>query len=196
MTSTSASIVAAGSAGGRARFARGVEADAALAARDAQQPAVVHAVEQLGRRVARAAKPVRHLAVREVGIHLARMDDAVLAHEVQHRLRLLPARLRPRLARGARMHQRVQRARHEAVVDEEVLLDRQPRIAALEVARAVAGHAMAQRQVLRACRGADRVGLHEAELLDRLRQRRRLEQRAGDRVAAQVVEGRRLHGWL
>ena len=37
---------------------------------------------------------------------------------------LRPARLRPRGARRARVHQRVHGARHEAVVDEEVLLDR------------------------------------------------------------------------
>ena len=88
----------------------------------------------------------------------------------------------------ARMHQRQQAARHEAVVDEAVLLDVQPRIAALEIARAIALDAMAQRQVLRARRRADRVGLHEAEAVDRLLQRGRRKQRAGDGVAAQVVE--------
>ena len=66
------------------------------------------------------------------------------------------------------MHQRVHFARHEAVVDEEVLLDRQLRIAALEVTGTVVDDAMAQRQVLRACRRADGIGLHEAELRDGL----------------------------
>ena len=82
-------------------------------------------------------------------------------------------------------------ARQEAVVDEGSLPRRQPRIAPLEIAGAIADDAMAQRQVLSARRRADRIGLHEAEPVDRALQRRRLEQRAGDRVAAQVVERRR-----
>ena len=59
------------------------------------------------------------------------------------------------------------RARHEAVVDEDVLLDAERGVAPLEIAGAVAVDAMAQRQVLRARRRADRVGLHEAERVDR-----------------------------
>ena len=67
----------------------------------------------------------------------------------------------------ARMHQRQVLPRQEAVVDEAVLLDREPGVAALEVAGAIAGDAMAQRQVLGARRRADRVGLDEAQLFDR-----------------------------
>ena len=70
------------------------------------------------------------------------------------------------LPRRARMHQRVHFARHEAVVDEEVLFDRQARIATLEVTGTVVGDAVAKRQVLRARRGADGIGLNEAELRD------------------------------
>jgi hypothetical protein len=93
------------------------------------------------------------------------------------------------------MHQREVAARQEAVVDERVLVDPQARIAALEVADAVAGDAVAQDQVLGARRRADRIGLDEAELVDRARERRRLEERARDGVAAQVVERRWLrHG--
>jgi hypothetical protein len=89
-------------------------------------------------------------AVREVRVDVARVDNAVQAYEVQHRLRLAQSCLGPRFSRDARVHQRVHRARQEAVVDEEVLLHRQPRIAALEIPRAVAGDAVPQSQVLRA----------------------------------------------
>src|SRR5262249_46615447 len=51
------------------------------------------------------------------------------------------------------------------------------------------GHTVAQRQVLGARRGADRVGLHEAQALDRARQNGGLEQAARDGMAAQVIEG-------
>ena len=47
---------------------------------------------------------------------------------------------------------------------------------------------MAEGQILRASGGADRVGLDEAESLDRLRQRRRREQRARNGVAAEMIE--------
>src|SRR5690242_16264418 len=87
----------------------------------------------------------------------------------------------------------MQLARHEAVVDEEIFLDRQARITALEVTRAITGDAMAKREVLRAGRRADRVGLDEAQPRDRLHQRGRTKQGSRDRVAAQVVEDRWLH---
>jgi len=61
------------------------------------------------------------------------------------------------------MHEREDASRYEAVVDETVLVDRQARVAALEVAGAIAVDAVAQRQVLGARRRADRVGLDEAE---------------------------------
>ena len=175
----------------RGGLARRVDAHAGVAPRDAQQAAVVHAVEQLGRSPARAAEPVAHAAVREVRVDLGRVHGAALAHEVQHRLCLRPARLRPGLTGLARVHQRRGRARQEAVVDEEVLLHRQPRVAALQLAGTVVAHAVAQDQVLRARRRAQRVGLHEAQALQRLWQRAGREQRAGHGVAAQVVESDR-----
>ena len=151
----------------------------------------MHDVEQLRARVRRAAEPVGHLAVREMRVHLARMHGAAFADECQHRRRLLGARRGPDRARRARMHQLVMRARQIAVVDEEVFLQRQLRIKALEIARAIAGDAMAQRQVLRAGRRADRIGLHESQLVDRAPERGRLEQRARDGVAAQMFQGDR-----
>ena len=144
-----------------------VDAGAVLAPRDAQQAAVVHAVEQVRRRQAGAAPGVGDAAVREVRLDDARMGRAVLADEGEHLVRLALRRRRPTCAGRARMHQRQVLARQEAVVDEAVLLDREPRVAALEVAGAVAGDAMAQGQVLGPRRRADRVGLDEAELLDR-----------------------------
>src|ERR1700675_715512 len=86
------------------------------------------------------------------------------------------------------MHQHMQRARHKAVVDEEVLFQLELRVAALEVSRTIALHAMAQREVLCTGRRADRVGLNETQLLDRPSQSGRLEQRASNGVAAQGVE--------
>jgi hypothetical protein len=122
-------------------------------------------------------------------------EKCVRAHELENLVRLLPARLGPGLARRARMHERVQLARHEAIVDEEVLLDRETRIAALEVTGAIADDAMPQREVLRTGGRTDGVRLHEAEARDRPHQRGR-EQGAGDGVAAQVVEGWWLHSDL
>ncbi len=61
------------------------------------------------------------------------------------------------------VHQRVDGSCHEAVDDEEVLLDAELRVEAFEVAGTVVLHAVAQYQVLCARRGADRVGLHKAQ---------------------------------
>jgi hypothetical protein len=87
------------------------------------------------------------------------------------------------------------RARQEAIVDEEVFFQRQPRVAALQLAGAVVAHAVAQDQVLRARRCAQRIGLHEAQAADGRRQRGGREQRTRQRMAAQVVERDR-HPWM
>jgi hypothetical protein len=81
------------------------------------------------------------------------------------------------------------RTRQEAVVDEEILLDAEPGVAALQLAGAVVAHAVAQREVLRTRRRADRVGLHEAQAGDGARQRGGREQRARDRVTTQLLQG-------
>ena len=91
----------------------------------------------------------------------------------------LPARIR--IALGAFLRARVQeRVQHEPVGNEEVLVDVQRRLAAVEIPGAVAFYAMPQHQVLCPRRRADRVGLHEAQLAQRARQRRRAEQAARD----------------
>jgi hypothetical protein len=78
--------------------------------------------------------------------------------------------------------------RQEAVVDEEVPVDGRARIAALEVARAVVHDVVAQREILRAGRCADPIGLHEAQASDRLGQGHWLEGGTSDRVAAEIAE--------
>ena len=149
----------------------------------------MHGVQQLRAGVGIAAEPVLALAVVEGRIDIASVRFAPGAHEFQHRVGLRPACLGPHAALSARVHQRVRGARHEAVVDEEVFLDRQLGVAPFQVTRAVAADAVAQRQVLRPRRGADGVGLHETQFGDGLGQRRRLEEAAGDRVGAQCVDG-------
>ena len=128
-------------------------------------------------------------------VDFARMGATAFAHELQQKLRLLPARRGPRptafgrdAAIRARMHQRLDGARHEAVVDEEVLLDAELRVAAFEVAGTVVLDAMAQHQILSARRRADRVGLHKAQPVEGAFQRGGREEAAGDGKAPQVVE--------
>ena len=75
------------------------------------------------------------------------------------------------------------------VLDELVAIS----AATLQIAGAVVLDAMAQRQVLRACGGADRVGLHETQAHDGALQGRGFEQRAGDCIAPQRVESRVRH---
>ena len=117
-------------------------------------------------------------------IHLARVHRAPLAHELEQQMRALPAPGRPARRQPARMHQRFDGARHEAVVDEHILVDAERREAAFEVAGAVILDAMAQRQVLGARGRADRVGLDEAERVDGAPQRGGTEQAAADGEAA------------
>src|SRR5258708_3421212 len=177
---------------------RRIDANAALSPRDAQQAAVMHGVQQVRRGVRRAAPIISHRAVREMLICLARVNRTTFAYELQQELRPLPACGWPgRTAFGwdagirARMHQRLYRARHEAVSEKEVLLYAKPRVAAFEIAGPVVLCAMAQYQVLSARRRADRVGLHKAQLVDGAFQRGGCEEAAGDGEAPQVIEGNR-----
>jgi hypothetical protein len=127
--------------------------------------------------------------VREVRVDLARMRLSALAHEGEQSLGALPSPRAHAAGDGARVHQRLVRARQESVVDEEVFLDGELRVLALDVARAVALDAVPERQILRACWRADRVGLYEAEAFDGALQRGRREQAARHRVAAQLSHG-------
>src|SRR5579872_2609761 len=87
------------------------------------------------------------------------------------------------------MHQREDLTRHEAVVDEEVFLDAERSIAALEIAGSVVLHAMPQREILGPRRRPDRIGLHETQPFDGAFQRRRPEETGRDRIAAKIGEG-------
>ena len=86
------------------------------------------------------------------------------------------------------MHQLVHSAGDEAVVDEDVLFDVECRIIPLEIAGTIVLDAVAERQVLRPRRRADRISLHETKRIERARQRRRRGKMAPDRESAKVVE--------
>ncbi len=87
------------------------------------------------------------------------------------------------------MHQRVVGAGKKTVIDEKILLERQLRIAALQIARAITVDAVAQRQVLCTSRRPDGIGLDEPQLVDGTHQGGRLEQRARNGVATQMAQG-------
>ena len=124
-------------------------------------------------------------------IHLARMHSAAAADEFQHRCSLRRASRRPNGARRARVHQFVKRPRQIAIVDEEILLHRQFRIASLEVTGTIVRDPMAQREILRPCRRANRIGLHESQLVDGLAKRGGLEQGTRYGVTAQMIQRER-----
>ena len=75
-------------------------------------------------------------------------------------------------------------------------MDVESRVETLEITGAITGDAMAQREILRARRRPDRVGLDEAERVERALQRRRREEAARDRKAPQVVERHANRGLL
>ena len=113
-----------------------VDSDAGLAADHAQQAAVMHRIQQMGRRARRAAPVVRHRAEREMIVNLARVHRTANADELQQALDVSAARDAPRrLTPAARMHQAEHAVGHEAVVDEEVLMDVQAGVPALQIAR-------------------------------------------------------------
>jgi hypothetical protein len=123
-----------------------------------------------------------------VCVHVARMRLAALADEGQDGLGATASRGCPAGRIDARVHERVDASRHEAVVDEEVLFDAKRGEPRFEVASAIARDAMAECQVLRTRRRADRIGLYEPEALEGLRDASWTEERARDRVASKVVE--------
>ena len=115
-----------------------------------------------------------------MSVDLPRMDASALADEGEHGLGLALAGRRPAPEPGTRMHQVIDVARQEPVIDEEVFLDGQPGVGALQIARAIPRDAMAQRQILRPRRRPDRVGLNESEPPDGRLERGRCAQAAGD----------------
>jgi hypothetical protein len=122
-------------------------------------------------------------------VHLAWVDRAPFAHEFQEQLRALSTAGGPARGEAAWVHQRIDRLRHEAVVDEMILLDAERRVPAFQVAGPVVFDAMPQRQILGARGRADRIGLQETEPFQRAFERGRTEQTAGDGKMPEIVEG-------
>lgn len=89
------------------------------------------------------------------------------------------------------MHQCLKRSCDVTVVDEEVFFDIKCRVAAFEIAGAIVSDAMPEDQILCACRGANRIGLHEAYLLKRTVECCRPEEVPRDGESSQVVDSDR-----
>src|SRR5580704_16119924 len=131
-------------------------------------------------------------------IDLLRMNHSALPHEFQHKLGALSPAGTPRhtslschAGGESRMHQRLQFARNEAVIDEEVFVDVELGVSSLQISCAIALNAMTQDQVLRTSRRANRIGLHESHVVKSAFKRGRRKQTTRDRKAPQVVEGDR-----
>jgi hypothetical protein len=164
-----------------------VDPRAGLAPRHAQKAAMMQALQQMRADVQVAAPPL-HAAVVEVRLQVPGSGVTVLTHEVQH---VSGARLHPGVPLpplSARMEQRKALSRQETVVHEEGLFDRQARVAALQLAGAIALDPMREDQILGARRRPHRVGLDEPQARDGARQAGGLEKTARDRVAAKLPE--------
>ena len=121
---------------------------------------------------------------------VARVHGAALADELEQRLALPPSGGQYDDAGSRRVHQPLHRRGHEAVVDEDVLLDAERRVAAFEVAGAVALDAVAQRRILRARRRANLGRPARTPAYPSARcERGRREEAAGDREAAEDPSG-------
>src|ERR1044072_1364230 len=91
------------------------------------------------------------------------------------------------------MHQRLQRTCYIPVVDEEVLFDVELWIETFQITRMIIFPSMAQRQVLRARRSADRISLYKPHPLKSLIKRGWLGKVACDRKPSQIIK-RDWHG--
>ena len=63
------------------------------------------------------------------------------------------------------MHQGVNFGSDESIVDEKIFVDAELRVAAFKIAGPIVCDSVAQCQILRARRSANRISLNEAELL-------------------------------
>ena len=86
------------------------------------------------------------------------------------------------------MHECLDTPRKEAVVEEVVFLDGERGERPFQIAGTIVPHAMAQRQILRARGRANRVGLDEAEPVERALEGRGCEKAPRDGEAAQIVD--------
>jgi hypothetical protein len=119
-------------------------------------------------------------------IHVARMHLAAFADKFQHGPGALVRRRRHEARAAAWVHQRRHPATDEPIVDEEVFFDWERRVAPFEIAGAIARHAMAQCEILRARRRANGIGLDKAEAIERCGQVGRSEL-AGDGQPPDVI---------
>src|SRR6185436_12550412 len=86
------------------------------------------------------------------------------------------------------MHQRLQRARDVTVVDEEILFEIERCVKSFKITRPVILHAMPQNQILRACGGTNRIGLHKPHPLQGILERCWFREVSRDCKASQIVE--------
>ena len=89
------------------------------------------------------------------------------------------------------MHEHLDRARQKAVIDEEVLFDLELRIAALQIAGAIAAHAVPQDQILSTSWRANGIRLYEPKLANGAGESRRRKQAAIDGVGTQARDRHR-----
>ena len=85
----------AGVSGAGLVFVNSVGADAGVAADHTQQTAIVHLNQEVRGGAGRPSPVVGHTAVREMRIHLARVDGAAFADELEDRPRAFRAGHRP-----------------------------------------------------------------------------------------------------
>jgi hypothetical protein len=109
---------------------------------------------------------------------------AAHADELEQSLDVPPARTAPPSLATAWMHQAEHPVGDEAVVDEEILMNAEARVLALQVPRLVVRDAVTQHQILSACGRSNRVSLHEPKCLERFRKRCRWKEAPRDRMSA------------
>src|SRR6188472_2435671 len=97
----------------------------------------MHRVQQVGGCIRRPAPVVRHRTQREMVVDMARVHGTMDANEFEQPSCVSSAGDGPWGMPAARMHQAEDAIGDEAVVDEEVFVDAEPRILALEVTRTV-----------------------------------------------------------
>ncbi len=130
--------------------------------------------------------------MREVRVHVAWVHLAVCPNEVEQRAHLPSARRAPWHRSAARVHQRLQRAGHEAIVHEDVLVHVESAIEPFEIAGAITDHPVAERQILGARRRTDRIGLYEGQSVESALKCGRREEAAPNSESAQLLES---HAW-
>ena len=124
-------------------------------------------------------------------LHVPGMGVTALAHKVQN---VVGARLHSGIpcipgARGPAWMQQGQRsAGQETVVDEEGLFNRQSRVAALQISRAIVLNTVREDQILGARGRSHRVGLEKAQTRNGARQAGGFEKAARQRVATKLLE--------